>query len=514
MPEIEFIENNADDLLGTCKCHDSKYKKLETNDDAICHCFNQSDKYPSWMFEVHGLSQALLSKSLRRRVIFWIVLFCGVSLCVIMTTLVIVEYLNGQTATSTTIKIASSMQLPAVTICPKTGDAFNFSGLYDELTNVYPNISIPESKNIILYFLAGQGFENMDEITKFNRSYLDYLDIQYKNWSRNYTTEEFFLYITNKYGMKCEEFFYECSFYGKNVDCCKDIFRPRVVMKRGLCFQSRPGLNQTEVDDLGKLTIHIKKPPTATNLDGDKQKQIVAFVTDNFDYVTTSQKFYLSEDTFNRLYITARKIELIKHENDCSDKIQGVNSLCIVKQWLLTNVIALQNCTLGYLKDIPGMEKYSICNVSTIVNFYSDIIQYMRPISLDSEKCIPGCHRWEYTLTLQQGNTLKKFDNYSFSLDVTYFSLQYQKITEVYTTSIPAFMSQIGGQFGFCLGFSIITIIQIFFYLQEQILIIFFGVDNAKKLKEFFKRILIFEKHKIPDSTHKKNNVVISYLTR
>uniref|UniRef100_A0A0N5CH94 Uncharacterized protein n=1 Tax=Strongyloides papillosus TaxID=174720 RepID=A0A0N5CH94_STREA len=113
---------------------------------------------------------------------------------------------------------------------------------------------------------------------------------------------------------------------------------------------------------------------------------------------------------------------------------------------------------------------------------------------MGSSMCLPGCHRWEYFLTLQQGNALTSFSGFNFSLDVTYFSLQYQKITEVSTTTIPGFMSQIGGQFGFCLGFSIITIIQIFIYLQEHIFMFFFGLALTQKMKSIFKKIFIYKR--------------------
>ncbi|CEF71453.1 Na+ channel, amiloride-sensitive family-containing protein [Strongyloides ratti] len=461
MPEIEYYE------CTTCNNKNIKInqkvskKQFNDNEDSICRCFFESDKYAPWMFEIHGLSQALLSKTLRRRAIFWIILFGCASLCIAMTTLVILEYLNMQTATSTTIKIVPSLELPGITICPKVADALNFTGIYDNLKINFPNITIQESKDLILYFLAGHGFENMDDITTFNRSYLEYIGDKYTYWSRNYSTELFFYHIQDLYGLKCKDFLIKCDFNGVDMDCCNEIFRSMVVMRRGLCFQSKPGLKQKEVDDLGKLTVRINSPPSVTNTNYSYQKQIIVLVNDNFNYVASAQRFYINPNTFNRLYISARKIELLNHKNDCSNKIVGVDAGCLVKEWLQKNIFGLQNCTLTYLKHIPGTEGLPICNVSTIVNFYFLTIQYIRSGSTNITKCLPGCHRWEYTTSLQQGNSLKDFEGYNFSIDFTYNSLQYQEITEVYTTTIPGFMSQIGGQFGFCLGFSILTILQI-----------------------------------------------------
>lgn len=41
-----------------------------------------------------------------------------------------VEYLRFPTATSTTIKLVNSLELPAITICPKIGDSFHFNEIY------------------------------------------------------------------------------------------------------------------------------------------------------------------------------------------------------------------------------------------------------------------------------------------------------------------------------------------------------------------------------------------------
>uniref|UniRef100_A0A0K0END6 Acid-sensing ion channel 1 n=1 Tax=Strongyloides stercoralis TaxID=6248 RepID=A0A0K0END6_STRER len=495
MAEIEYYKctscnNNKEHLNSkiTDKC-------LHENEDAICSCFIESDKYAPWMFEVHGLSQALLSKTLRRRVVFWVILFACASLCITMTTLVIKEYLNMQTVTSTTIKIVPSLDLPAITICPKAADAFNFSGIYDNLKNDFPNITIKESKNLLQYFLAGNGFNNMDDVTTFNRSYLEYLENKYLYWSRNYTTETFFYYIQNSYGFKCEDFLISCDFHGKSMDCCNEIFRPAVVLKRGLCYQSKMGLKQKEVDDLGKLSVKIKSPPAATNFNYDYQKQIIVLITDNFNYISSSKRYYIDPDTYNRLYISARKIKLIEKKNDCSNKIEGTDATCMIKEWLKNNIFSLQNCTLTYLKNIPGTEGLPICNISTIVNFYFLAIQYNRLDNINSFKCLPGCHRWEYTTSLQQGNSLKKFEEYNFSIDFTYYSLQYQEITEVYSTTIPGFMAQIGGQLGFFLGFSILTVIQMYLYLQKRIILFIFGKRISKKIGKIFKKIFVFKRH-------------------
>ncbi|PIO61905.1 hypothetical protein TELCIR_16555, partial [Teladorsagia circumcincta] len=62
--------------------------------------------------------------------------------------------------------------------------------------------------------------------------------------------------------------------------------------------------------------------------------------------------------------------------------------------------------------------------------------------------CIPGCHRWDYQTALQQSQTLVPFSDYTFNLEASFNDLQYEYVREVYTTSVPGFMSQIGEDVG------------------------------------------------------------------
>ncbi|KAH7696542.1 Protein DEL-8, partial [Aphelenchoides avenae] len=84
---------------------------------AECDCHSRD--YPPWTGEIHGMSQALLSKSAKLRAFWWIVLFVCTSCGIYTTVEVIREYIRGPTATSTTIRLVPSLELPAITICPK-----------------------------------------------------------------------------------------------------------------------------------------------------------------------------------------------------------------------------------------------------------------------------------------------------------------------------------------------------------------------------------------------------------
>uniref|UniRef100_A0A1I7TZX7 Uncharacterized protein n=1 Tax=Caenorhabditis tropicalis TaxID=1561998 RepID=A0A1I7TZX7_9PELO len=229
---------------------------------------------PPWTGEVHGLSQALMSKTLRMRIFWWIVILICISLGAFTTLLIIIEYIQGPTATSTTIRLVNSLEFPAITICPKVPDSFNITGIRGDIKESLPEISDETADDLLEYFVAGSGLENMNDVTFFNRTYLSHLNNYYKVWSEGYSVDGFF-----------------------------------------------------------------------------------------------------------------------------------------------------------------------------------EIIQ-----------CTPGCNRWDYQTSVQQSQTLSPFVDYTFNLEASFNDLQYEYVKEVYTTSIPGFMSQIGGQFGFFLGLSIITLIQMVLY--------------------------------------------------
>ncbi|KAK6765461.1 hypothetical protein RB195_025398 [Necator americanus] len=106
------------------------------------------------------------------------------------------------------------------------------------------------------------------------------------------------------------------------VECKQnDLFEKQVVMRRGLCFQTRKYVNQTEADDIGRLVLSIKAPPSITNPHYNfSQPQIIVYITDNFKHVVDFPRFYLYPHEWNRMRFTARYIELIENEDVCTQK--------------------------------------------------------------------------------------------------------------------------------------------------------------------------------------------------
>lgn len=158
--------------------------------DSTCQCHDRD--YPPWTGEIHGMSQALLSKSLQLRVFWWMVLVLCTCCGTATTVLVIIEYIRGPTASSTTIRLVPSLELPAITICPKVPDAFNFDALYRDMNEKIGGINTDVARDLVSYWIGGSGLENMDGLPEFNQTYMQMLGQLYDRWRRSIGTKQFF----------------------------------------------------------------------------------------------------------------------------------------------------------------------------------------------------------------------------------------------------------------------------------------------------------------------------------
>uniref|UniRef100_A0AC34FH35 Uncharacterized protein n=1 Tax=Panagrolaimus sp. ES5 TaxID=591445 RepID=A0AC34FH35_9BILA len=353
----------------------------------VCYCHERD--YAPWTGEIHGLSQALMSKSRKQKLFWWLVLiiciFCGI----FTTVLVVIEYVEGPTATSTTIKMVNTLEFPTITVCPKVPDAFNFTNILEDIHNLIPDIDEIVARDLISYFIAGSGLENMDMIPYNNISYNKYLNSLYLTWSRGYSPGEFFDRIQNLFGYKCEDFLFHCELGGKVFDCCTQLFRAKSVMRRGLCYQTFRNVNQTEADDIGRLVIEMKQLSSTTSRAYNyTQPQVIVYINDNWDYVIDFPRYYLYPHEWNRMHFTARYIELLEHPEDCTNKIFGKDAHCFVRNWMYSNIVDPYNCTLPYMRSV--VDNVPVCEPIKIVPYYYDAIQLVHSGAMTTHDCIPG----------------------------------------------------------------------------------------------------------------------------
>lgn len=179
--------SNCDSTISTIKQLSNTTERVNNEK---CKC--RDEEFPPWTNEIHGLSQALMSNDPRLRLFWWIVLFICTAAGTGTTVLVIKEYLQGQTATSTTIKLVSSLALPSVTICPKVSDSFQSDAIYADIHEMIPGLDNNTATDVIRFFLGGSGLENISKLKSFNRTYMDTLNQLYLKWKGNYDRKEFF----------------------------------------------------------------------------------------------------------------------------------------------------------------------------------------------------------------------------------------------------------------------------------------------------------------------------------
>ncbi|CAJ0560016.1 unnamed protein product, partial [Mesorhabditis spiculigera] len=418
---------------------------------AVSTCQCHKDEPPPWTGEIHGLSQALMSESIPLRAFWWLMLVMCIICGVTTTTLVVLEYIEGPTQTSTTIRLVDSLELPGITICPKVPDIFDEEPLFRDISASLPNLTYDVQLDVVRYFIAGNGLENIDAISRYNASYLQQLDLYYRLWSRGYSTQEFFYLIHDKYGYTCEQFFYSCNFGGNAKNCCTEVFAKKIVIRRGVCFQTRAALNQTEADDVGRLVLSMRALRTMTSPEYNyTQPQLLVYVTDNHDIVS----------------------------DEADGEVHGTHpEQRRVHKQVVRKRRRMRDSTMAGLP--AGIE---VCDPAIIVENYYNHIQLVWDNANVTENCIPGCKRWDYTVSLQQNPNIDRFIDYAYNLEVSYNDLQYEYVKESYTTSVPGFMSQIGGQFGFFLGLSIITFLQMLIYCIHWI-----AVTVASKMHRIYR---------------------------
>ena len=100
-----------------------------------------------------------------------------------------------------------------------------------------------------------------------------------------------------------------------------------------------------------------------------------------------------------------------------------------MNSWLTAYLLDPFNCTVPYLKDIPGVPKDTkICDPATIANNFSIAIKEGK--NFVNRKCIPGCTKWEYDISVTTRTFLTKSYDTGFSLTVNFDDLQGSSVNE------------------------------------------------------------------------------------
>ncbi|KAK0399199.1 hypothetical protein QR680_002935 [Steinernema hermaphroditum] len=187
-----------------------------------------------------------------------------------------------------------------------------------------------------------------------------------------------------------------------------------------------------------------------------EDSQIVAYISNQKDDIAMFNRYYLSLNEWNRMRFRLRETKMLPGREGCVQRERGVGrATCFVENWH-KKVVQRFKCALFYLRS--KTPNYPVCDPFTIAENYRVLVNF----STEPITCLPSCIRYDHTVDVFSSElaTTREADRSVFHLEASYTDLQYELIEEVLTTTLPGFVSQIGGQFGLFLGISLMSLVQ------------------------------------------------------
>ncbi|KAI6190925.1 1-Cys peroxiredoxin [Aphelenchoides bicaudatus] len=406
-----------------------------------------------WNYELHGLSSVIYSKSWVERLSWSLLISLCMASAVFTTYSTFSEYLEKQTATLLTKHHVKSLQFPSIVVCPKNPDAINVQAVIREIKNRIPHITRLEAGNLISFAIAGSGFHNMEEII-YRLSPLHYqrLNAHFERWKGSRTYKQFYDDLFLKYGYKCEDLFHSCYIGYQQFNCCER-FEHQYVMLRGKCFRLQDHF-QKDPDVFGKLLLFVRQMPSPLVERDGLQQQIVVFLSDNFTDVSTFPRFYVNLDDkmYVRMWLT--ELRMLDTNKDCSmDPKDRGRATCYVEKYHTSRLFYLSH----------RYPNFKVCDALRVVYNYNMITN--AALNSVKERCLPHCNRQVIRFKFYKAdisNSFRVTNQNVFIFQGSYVDLEYDRYEEVILTTIPGFISELGGQSGLFLAFSIISLFNVF----------------------------------------------------
>ncbi|KAI6226258.1 hypothetical protein M3Y99_01309400 [Aphelenchoides fujianensis] len=407
--------------------------------------------------------QSFLLQAQNRLVqIVWSIIVVAFCITAARTTWKVVhEYLQDQTATSYIIKQSKRLEFPSVIMCPKNPDALRLHDVERDVRRRIPDISNATFRRLVAYAIADGGFANMNPfIQKMNESDHEQMTALLRQWRGKRTTHGFYTDLFEKHGYRCEDMFNTCKHGAERVPCCQ-LFTSHYVMLRGRCFRLNK-LFQTDPDYQGRLYLGMNQLPSTLIEKNGLQPQVIAYIADPRSEMSTFPRYYIQLRAYNYISVSLRVVRMLKSSSQCypNDETRG-RSACYLRKWLHTRLVEPHNCTPFYMHYRASYT--NICEPGLVARNYEDVSN----VGLNGTKCLPSCfrHDRQYTLYTSENKPgrirFQETDIPDFRLEIGYQDLEYEYYEEIVTTSVPGFISEIGGQFGLFAGVTIITVIQL-----------------------------------------------------
>uniref|UniRef100_A0A0K0E3X4 Acid-sensing ion channel 1 n=1 Tax=Strongyloides stercoralis TaxID=6248 RepID=A0A0K0E3X4_STRER len=424
----------------------------------------------SWIEMLHGLEYSIQIKNKKSKIIWLIFIVIAVFISIYLTVITINEFFEDKTVTLNTIRRKNEILYHGISICPKYSDTFNYINVKNKILSIRNDLDNKTINDLIIYALAGGGFDNYNNLIKdfhSNKSYeLDNIlndIIIYFGSLKN-----FYNYIFEEENFKCEDFFEECIFGNDVLNCC-ELFQPAFVLIRGKCYKLKK-IYQRDPDEISKLRL-VLKPLSSIFLNNNKsQEQLVIYNSPRSESIGLFPRYYIHNKDWNRFRFTKRMYKLFHNKGNCNnDKNYKGLSICYTNGWIKQKIHDKFNCTFFYINN--NQFNLPICSPKIIVENYEEIMTN-KPIKIN---CNQACTREEVETTLITkpfSSTLANIKDYSnpkIHIEMSYERLQEYIFEDVLVTTASGFISELGGHTGLFVGFTIITIIQALFFLVRYI---------------------------------------------
>ncbi|CAD5213580.1 unnamed protein product [Bursaphelenchus xylophilus] len=413
--------------------------------------------------EIHGLLLAFSKGISRSYQAIWITFLVITALVSAMTTRTTFdEYLEHQTATSFKIKQVLELEYPSLIICPKNPDALRFEEVIKEIQSKFPRISDKFAEMMVAYVIADSGFANMDKrIDKLTVGHHKKLRYWLRKWRKTMDVEDIHEYLFERFGYRCEDLFTKCRYSRTVVPCC-EIFEEYYLMLRGRCYRlKRYNFTQTDVADRGRFLVQMRQLNAPLTSKNKKQPQVIAYLAQPRREISTYPRFYINYRAYNVITCKMRAIKMLDSNKNCvgGDEYGGRND-CYIRKWLHHRITGPLNCTVFYMAH--KNDQLDTCPVGLLASNYKSL----QNLSVDASDCLPACKRTEITCNheFDEDNPSRQYifnKNFpDFQLEYGFEDLEYEYYAEFKTTTVPGFISEIGGQFGLFLGISATSLIQ------------------------------------------------------
>ncbi|XP_070553747.1 acid-sensing ion channel 5-like [Ptychodera flava] len=418
---------------------------------------------------IHGVGRIVERSRLVFKILWFFIVLVAFGFCAWQITDRFVRFFEFNVNTEITLKFESSIEFPAITIC-------NFNRYYSSAITASDQAIV----NQLLYA--------MDYDYDYSDS--EYSSFDWDNWYSNLSLAADFDYanFTRRVGMQLDDTtLLSCEWRGRSSSCSARNFT-HVFTSYGNCYTFNGGSQYLSQDQPGagngfRLLINIKQEEYTESASGNVQAGVKFLVHDkNTPPLMDSQGSAVAPGTYAFVAVQqVRTVSLSKPYGSCvsSSTLQYYDeyslSACLI-EWRLELIV--QECGCKPFR-YPGPARD--CTVTESATCAKTTLGRIKNGDFGQSSCYVPCNMTSYPTSVSYAQypsqsvapEMASFYNVSESygrnnliyLDIYYDEINYEELKQTEAMTPSALVSDIGGQLGFFLGASIITLCEFIEYL-------------------------------------------------